>query len=170
MPVFDTTSPGQGRNGNRAWLRVTGISPLRGSLRAAPIACSCGWTGVPTLVLSSQDRSAMICFLDGWTRSPPYLPLLCRYTAQVGHRAPSSVACQFSVCTWHTSGCISASGYVLEKVHMGFFPMLQRSSPLLFIQFQPASYKNSSKTSYKIHKNSKFRQYFLEPITDYLLT
>lgn len=32
-----------------------------------------GWTGVPTLVLSSQDRSATICFLVGWTRSPPYL-------------------------------------------------------------------------------------------------
>ena len=66
--IPDTTSPGQGRNGNRAWLRVTGIAPLRGSLRAAPIACSCGWAGVPTLVLSSQDRSATICFLDERTR------------------------------------------------------------------------------------------------------
>ena len=66
--IPDTTSPGQGRNGNRAWLRVTGISPLRGSLRAAPIACGCGWTGVPTLVLSSQDRSATACFLDERTR------------------------------------------------------------------------------------------------------
>lgn len=69
--------PFQGRSGNRTWLCVTGISPLRGSLRAAPIAYSCGWTGVPTLVLSSQDRSATICFLVGWTRSPPSLPLLC---------------------------------------------------------------------------------------------
>ena len=30
-------------------------------------------------MLSSQDRSAMICFLDGWSRSPPYLPLLCKF-------------------------------------------------------------------------------------------
>ena len=77
----------QGRNGNCVWLRITGIAPLRGSLRAAPFG-----TGVPTLVLSSQDRSATICFLDGWTRSPPYLPLLCRMSAQVDLRAPSNVA------------------------------------------------------------------------------
>ena len=64
----------QDRNRNCAWLHITGIAPLRGSLRAAPHR-----TGVPTLVLSSQDRSATTCFLDGWTRSPPYLPLLCRY-------------------------------------------------------------------------------------------
>ena len=49
-------------------------------------------TGVPTLVLSSQDRSATICFLDGRTRYPPYLPLSCRYSAQMDLRAPSNVA------------------------------------------------------------------------------
>ena len=75
--IPDTTSPGKGRNRNRTWLCVTGISPLRGSLRAAPIACDCGWAGVPTLMLSSQDRSAMACFLDGWIRSLPY----CRFDA-----------------------------------------------------------------------------------------
>ena len=58
--------------------RITGISPLRGSLRAALIANSCDWTGVATPVLSSQDRSARICFLDGRTRSSPYLPHSCR--------------------------------------------------------------------------------------------
>ena len=77
----------QGRNGNCAWPHITGISPLRGSLRAAPFR-----TGVPTLVLSSQDRSAMICFLDGRIRFPPYLPHSCRYPAQVDLRAPSNVA------------------------------------------------------------------------------
>ena len=64
----------QGRDWNCAWPHITGISPLRGSLRAAPFR-----TGVPTLVLSSQDRSAMICFLDGRTRSPPSMPHSCRY-------------------------------------------------------------------------------------------
>lgn len=64
----------QGRNGNCAWPHITGISPLRGSLRAAPFG-----TGVPTLVLSSQDRSATICFLVGRTRSPPSMPHLCKY-------------------------------------------------------------------------------------------
>ena len=43
-------------------------------------------------MLSSQDRSAMICFLDGRTRFPPYLPLSCRCSAQVDLRAPSNVA------------------------------------------------------------------------------
>ena len=43
-------------------------------------------------MLSSQDRSATICFLDGRTRFPPYLPHSCRYPAQVDLRAPSNVA------------------------------------------------------------------------------
>ena len=36
-PVFDTTSPGGGRQTETAPMRVTGISPLRGSLRAVPM-------------------------------------------------------------------------------------------------------------------------------------
>ena len=36
-PVFDTTSLGGGRQTETAHMRVTGISPLRGSLRAAPM-------------------------------------------------------------------------------------------------------------------------------------
>ena len=90
----DTTSPGRDdQRSSRAEAetacgsRITGIPPLRGSLRAAPFG-----TGVPTLVLSSQDRSATICFLDGRTRFPPYLPRSCRYSAQVDLRAPSNVA------------------------------------------------------------------------------
>ena len=91
--IPDTTSPGTDGCPSRAETktacgsRITGIAPLRGSLRAAPSG-----TGVPTLVLSSQDRSATICFLDGRTRSPPYLPLSCRTPAQVDLRAPSNVA------------------------------------------------------------------------------
>ena len=44
--LFDTTSRAVGGNCRTALVRVTGISPLRGSLRAAPIACGCGWAGV----------------------------------------------------------------------------------------------------------------------------
>ena len=82
LPVFLTLLP-QARNEQAHFRaetetacgsRITGIAPLRGSLRAAPFG-----TGVPTLVLSSQDRSATICFLDGWTRFPPYLPHSCSF-------------------------------------------------------------------------------------------
>jgi len=45
--VFDTTSPDMGGQLNCDWHRTPGISPLRGSLRAAPIAWVCGWAGVP---------------------------------------------------------------------------------------------------------------------------
>ena len=38
--------PSRRRQAWTARARVTGISPLRGSLRAAPTACGCGWTGV----------------------------------------------------------------------------------------------------------------------------
>ena len=41
--------PSRRRQAWTARARVTGISPLRGSLRAAPTACGCGWTGVPLL-------------------------------------------------------------------------------------------------------------------------
>ena len=65
-----------------------------------------------------------------WTNgSANHLP--CRIdadcSAQVGHRAFSNVACQFSVSTWHTSGCISASGYVLEKVQDGLSVVAQKA-------------------------------------------
>ena len=107
-----------------------------------------------------------------WTNGPAnHLP--CRIdadcSAQVGHRAFSNVACQFSVFTWHTSGCISASGYVLEKVQDGL-ALIAPKSPSLLIRVQPYSHKKSSKASYKVHKISKFRQYFSKPVTDSLLT
>ncbi len=99
-----------GRNENCTWLCITGISPLRGSLRAAP-----GGTGVPTLMLSSQDRPATACFMDGWTRSPPY----CRIGAVSctgGSLRSLQSRCPFSVFTRHTNGCISASGYSVFKL------------------------------------------------------
>ena len=48
LPVFDTTPPGVGGLTETASVRVTGISPLRGSLRAAPMRTH-GWTGVSLL-------------------------------------------------------------------------------------------------------------------------
>ena len=107
-----------------------------------------------------------------WTNGPAnHLP--CRIDAEKLHRWViarfSNVACQFSVSTWHTSGCISASGYVLEKVQDGL-ALIAQKSPSLLIRFHPHSHKKSSKTSYIVHKNSKFRQYFSKPVTDSLLT
>ena len=66
-----------------------------------------------------------------WTNGPA-IHLPCRIDAVFLHRWViarfSNVACQFSVCTWHTSGCISASGYAIEEVHERLFLMIQKSS------------------------------------------
>ena len=64
LPVFDTTPPGVGGLTETASVRVTGISPLRGSLRAAPIKMAgqeyhCVLTG-------SLRNSLSCCFVDGW--------------------------------------------------------------------------------------------------------
>ena len=53
--------PSRGRQAWTARARVTGISPLRGSLRAAPTACGCGGTGVS---LSDGGRGS------GWVNRP----------------------------------------------------------------------------------------------------
>ena len=77
--------PSRGRQAWTARARVTGISPLRGSLRAAPIACGCGWTGVslldcrrgsgrtpvsPAAMRNSPPQAVL--WTDG-NRSAPYL-------------------------------------------------------------------------------------------------
>ena len=114
----DTTSPGtDDLRSSRAEAetacgsRITGIPPLRGSLRAAPFG-----TGVPTLVLSSQDRSATICFLDGRTRFPPYLPHSCSFLHRwifalppmslpilYLYKAHQRMYFSFWICTWQGS-------------------------------------------------------------------
>ena len=59
-PVFDTTSPGVGGILKPSKKHVTGISPLRGSLRAARgQAYHCVLTG-------SLRDSLSSCFVDGW--------------------------------------------------------------------------------------------------------
>ena len=54
------------------------LAAHHGNCTPPRISPSCPFRDRSTmLVLSSQDRSATICFLDGRTRSPPYLPHLC---------------------------------------------------------------------------------------------
>ena len=77
--------PSRRRQAWTARARVTGISPLRGSLRAAPTACGCGWTGVslldcrrgsgrtpvsPAAMRNSPPQAVL--WTDG-NRSAPYL-------------------------------------------------------------------------------------------------
>ena len=158
-PVFLTLLP-QARN-EQAHFRaetetacgshITGIAPLRGSLRAAPFG-----TGVPTLVLSSQDRSATICFLDGRTRFPPCLPLLCRLLCTDGSSRSLQCRCPFSVFTRHTSGCISASGYALYKVRV------EKYSPFQYYAgIEHNSMTDSQKLPIKFIKNLSFDRVFL---------
>ena len=51
---------------------ITGVSPLRGSLRAAPIACVCGWAGVSLCtdgVIAKQLARAVL----GWIGTAGHL-------------------------------------------------------------------------------------------------
>ena len=60
------------------WQRSPGISPLRGSLRAAPIACVCGWTESSGLAESLQDSLPKL-LLDGRVPLAAFFGrLLCR--------------------------------------------------------------------------------------------
>ena len=129
----------QGRNGNCAWPHITGIAPLRGSLRAAPFG-----TGVPTLVLSPQDRSATICFLDGRTRFPPYLPHSCKKSAQVDLRAPSNVAA-------HSLSLQGTPTDVFQFLDMHLERFTKRLPFSLLSRFPSSANKKSSKTCQKLH-------------------
>ena len=143
LPVFLTLLPQarndlrsfQGRNGNCAWPHITGISPLRGSLRAALIANGCDWTGVPTPVLSSQDRSARICFMDGRIRSPPYLPLSCSYLHRWIFALPPMslpILCLYKA---HRRTYFRFWIFTWVGTRMGFFRVPEKF-PSLLIQFQ----------------------------------
>ena len=89
----------QGGNRRTALARITGISPLRGSLRAAPIACGCGWAGVS---LSDCRRGSMrnsppqaVLWTDGY-RSAPFLAVFDAGICTGGPGASSSVASALS--------------------------------------------------------------------------
>lgn len=136
----------QGRNENCAWLHITGIPPLRGSLRAAPF-----WTGVPTLVLSSQDRSAMICFLDGWTRSPPYLPLLCRYLHRWIFALPPMLLPILCLYKAHQRMYFSFWIFTWKGSQKGFFWVPEKFLSLLIRGYKPSQQK-LAKTSHNVQK------------------
>ena len=79
-------------------------------------------------MLSSQDRSAMICFLDGRIRFPPYLPHSCRYPAQVDLRAPSNVAAHSLSLQGTPTDVFSFLDMYLRRFIKGFFGFRKSSS------------------------------------------
>ena len=72
----------------------------------------------------------------------------------------SNVACQFSVSTWHTSGCFSASGYVLEKVQDGLSVVAQKA-PHYLSGFRNALSRKNQKLPIKFIKDFSFDSIFL---------
>lgn len=85
--VFDTTSPrAKGDCLKSGWLgRVMGVSPLRGSLAAALLACfpyrELGLDGSIPRQGSWRNQPATGWFWDGWDRWAPYLAVI--YTGTV---------------------------------------------------------------------------------------
>ena len=64
--------PSPGRRSGTVLAHITGVSPLRGSLRAAPIACVCGWAGVSLCadgVIAKQLARAVL----GWMGTAGHL-------------------------------------------------------------------------------------------------
>ena len=72
----------------------------------------------------------------------------------------SNVACQFSVSTWHTSGCISASGYVLEKVQDGL-ALIAKKAPHYLSVFSHIRTRKVQKLPIKFIKILSFDSIFL---------
>ena len=90
---------------NRGWRRAPGISPLRGSLRAAPIAWSPKkkrglWLSRCTIVGGQGHRktACQCCFWSGWSRSSPYLPSF------MEQAAPQVVFAHPTASLFHISG------------------------------------------------------------------
>ena len=95
--LFDTTSRALGGNWRTVLAHVTGISPLRGSLRAAPIAWSRFHSGLwlgRSIMIGWRGRRASSCQtrtpkMD--SRSPPYLAVfLWSFAPQAGPGAFSA--------------------------------------------------------------------------------
>ena len=80
LALFVATSQANGRfQTAAAGCRSTGLAPLRGSLRAAPITFRCGWAGVPLSadkIIARQLAKAAF----GWMGTALHLvgPSLCR--------------------------------------------------------------------------------------------
>ena len=83
LALFVATYQANGRfQTAAAGCRSTGLAPLRGSLRAAPITFRCGWAGVPLSadkIIARQLAKAAL----GWMGTARHLigPSLCRSNA-----------------------------------------------------------------------------------------
>ena len=81
LALFVATSQANGRfQTAAAGCRSTGLAPLRGSLRAAPITFRCGWAGVPLSageIIARQLAKAAF----GWMSAARHLigPFLCSF-------------------------------------------------------------------------------------------
>lgn len=114
--LFDTTPRSLATNTNRDGLRrVMGISPPRGSLAAAPIACVCGWAEVSlSPAWSSRNSGCLLPLLSG--RTDPLAPCLAVVYGGFPPRAvvarpPSSLA----PFTGRAGCCICIAGYSVVK-------------------------------------------------------
>ena len=135
LALFVATSQANGRfQTAAAGCRSTGLAPLRGSLRAAPITFRCGWAGVPLSadkIIARQLAKAAF----GWMGTARHLvgPSLCRSNAfrtgglraSTASLSPSSgdrqlmlIRCRI-FCFLGTSGsysCLSVSSFPAERI------------------------------------------------------
>ena len=115
LALFVATSQANGRfQTAAAGCRSTGLAPLRGSLRAAPITFRCGWTGVPLSadkIIARQLAKAAF----GWMG--PLVTLLSRlYTGNL-YRWSSRILRIAVPFLARPLDVISVAGYVLFKLH-----------------------------------------------------
>lgn len=95
--VFDTTSPrAKGDCLKSGWLgRIMGVSPLRGSLAAALLACFPYWElgldGSIPRQGSWRNQPATGWFRDGWDRWAPYLAVIYTKGLRAGGLGASSL-------------------------------------------------------------------------------
>ena len=90
-PVFDTTSPGAGRQ------TETAQKARHGNLTPPRISPSCPQAGVSLCTDEVMAKQLVRCFWTDGYRSPPYIGrLLCGKPAQVGLGASSRVALRLS--------------------------------------------------------------------------
>ena len=113
--LYSTLLPRVGRTTEPQMALRTGISPLRGSLRAAPIAWKL-WLDRSTCVNAVMARGLPRPLLNGLTRSSPYGRRLMRFPAQVSSGA-SFVSLVHSLMLF--SSRIWPVAPVFVKVHRG---------------------------------------------------
>ena len=117
-------------------------------------------TGVPTLVLSSQDRSATICFLDGRIRSPPYLPHSCSCLHRwIFALPPMSLPI---LCLYKAHQRMYFSFWIFYSVGTRrACPGTQNSSPHYLSEFRSTLSRNQQKLPIISNNNFSFDSIFL---------